>query len=456
MPAKKIVCLGGGSLFFPGAIADLVIDRDLAGSEIVLYDIDAEKVEMMAAMAVRLAGEAGTGYKVRATVDLSDAVDGADFALTSIGGSGAEVTQAVYESYYHAVDVRIPAKYGIHQVIGDTCGPAGLMMALRSVPAYLKICGEMEKRCPGAILLNHSNPMAVLCRAMHKYSDVNVYGVCHGVQAGIGYAAEVLEVPAGELQCTWVGTNHYYWFTSILHDGADVYPEFKRRVARGPAPEGRGMCAKLSAIYGHQLVYATDDHAIEFYPFVTQIPGGQDDLPYDLVKPAKEFGYDCALPMPKRTEATAEVRAEFFKKYEAILAKIELPAQQDDPLIGEGIASLMSAMVTGRRDVCVLNLANNGAIVNLPADAEVEVEAVTDYNGARAVQMPPAPLVLKAILEKRFVWHDLVADAAVKGDRNLALQALMLDEMAILPEKAEAMLEELLDASKDMLPQFFK
>lgn len=96
------------------------------------------------------------------------------------------------------------------------------------------------------------------------------------------------------------------------------------------------------------------------------------------------------------------------------------------------------------------------AIANLPATAEVELEGVTDSGGVRAIQMEEAPPVLKGILEKRFVWHELVAGAAVKGDRNLALQALMIDEMAILPDKAETMLNELLLASKELLPRFFR
>ena len=456
MPTKKLACLGGGSLYFPRAISDLVLESDLGGSEIVLYDIDGEKVTKMAAMGVRLAEQAGTGFAVRATVDLADAVDGADFVLTSIGGSGAEVTPNVYDSYFHAADVRIPAKYGIHQVIGDTCGPAGMMMALRSVPAYLRICREMENRCPEAIVFNHSNPMAVLCRAMHKYSSMNVYGVCHGVQGGIVHAAKVLGLLPQQLQCTWVGTNHYYWFTSIYHDGKDMYPELKRRMCQRPAEEGTTFTTELSDIYGYQIVYPSDDHVIEFYPFLTQIPGGQKDLPYGLIKAAKEHGYDADAPMPTSGLATPEVRAEFFKGYDKILDETKLPAQQDSSITGEGIANLLSAIATGRRHLCILNMANKGAIANLPADAEVEVEAVTDCIGARAIQSPEAPPVLKALLEKRFVWHNLVADAAVKGERNLALQALMLDEMAIVPEKTKAMLDELLLASKDLLPQFFK
>ena len=138
-----------------------------------------------------------------------------------------------------------------------------------------------------------------------------------------------------------------------------------------------------------------------------------------------------------------------------MLDQTELPAKLDNSITGEGIAALIGAIAHGRRQVHIVNVANQGAIANLPATAEVELEGVTDASGVRPIQVGEAPPVLKGLLEKRFAWHELVADAAVTGDRNLALQALLLDEMAILPEKAEAMLDELLLASRDRLPQFF-
>ncbi|HNT36955.1 MAG TPA: alpha-glucosidase/alpha-galactosidase, partial [bacterium] len=152
MVQKKIACLGAGSLYFPRALGDFALTPELSCSEIVLYDIDSEKADMMAVLGRRLVAESGVALTVRSTAGLSDALDGADFALSSIGGSGAEITPNVYDSYYHTADVYIPAKYGIPQVIGDTCGPAGMMMGLRSVPAYLAICREMEKRCPDVIV----------------------------------------------------------------------------------------------------------------------------------------------------------------------------------------------------------------------------------------------------------------------------------------------------------------
>ena len=455
MSVKKIVCLGGGSLYFRRALPDLLISPDLAGSEVVLYDIDAEKVQMMAEMGQRLAERAGTGFRVRSTVELADAVDGADFALSSIGGSGAEITRNVYDSNFHNADIRIPIKYGITQVIGDTCGPAGMMMALRSIPAYIQICREMEKRCPGAILFNHSNPMAVLCRALHKHTGINVIGICHGVQGGLAYAAEILELPVEDLNCDWIGTNHYFWFTRVMNRNVDVYSELMRRGAERNAPEGKRLSATLSQIYGHHIVYPSDDHIVEFYPFLSQTSGDVKNLPYGMTESLKRHGYDPSKPPPSTEPPGPDVRASFFESYQNMLDEVELPEKPDDSITGEGLASLVGDIAHGRRRVHIVNVANQGAIPNLPPTAEVELEGVTDYSGVRPIQTGEAPPVLKGILEKRFVWHELVADAAVTGDRSLALQALMVDEMSILPEKAEAMLEELLLASKDLLPRFF-
>jgi len=456
MSAKKIVCIGAGSLYFKRAIADLVMGEDLAGSEIVCYDLVHEKSEHVAGMGRRLAEEAGTGCRVRAAAELADAVDGADFAISSIGGSGAGITQRVYMSAYHNADMVIAAKYGIPQIIADTCGPGAMMMGFRSIPAYLEICREMEKRCPRAMLFNHSNPMAVLCRALHKYTSINVIGVCHGVQGGVKQIAETLELPAQELDCLWIGTNHYYWVTRVAHRGEDMYPELLRRVAERPPPGRALLSEKLSEVYGYRILYTPDDHVIEFYPFLAQMKGGIDDLPEHLAEEARERFPTDGANMPSSEPPSAEVRAQFFEEYQKLLDDTRLPAELSDPLLGEGIGTVLSAIACGRRQVCIANIANQGCIPNLPKTAEVEVEAVTDSCGVRGLQMGEAPLHLKGILEKRFVWHELVADAAVKGDRNLALQALMVDEMAIWPDKAEAMLDELLEASKDLLPQFAK
>jgi alpha-galactosidase len=455
MAAKKIACLGAGSLYFPRAIADLVVSAELAGAELVLYDLVKEKARRMMAMGRRLAEAAGTGVTVRVASGLADAVDGADFALTSIGGSGAGITRNVYASYYHNADVLIGAKYGIQQIIADTGGPGAMMMAFRSIPAYIAICREMEKRCPNAILFNHSNPMAILCRALRKYSSIKIVGVCHGVQGGIVELARILELPPHDLDCVWIGTNHYYWVTRLASKGQDLTPELRRRLAARTVPERAPISAKLAEIYGHRILYTPDDHIVEFYPFLAQMKRGLDDLPAHLAKEAREHFPVTPSALSGPEPVSPEVSRLFFQEYQRLLDATQPRTQVSDTLTGEGIANILGAISSGRRQVCVANLANQGCIPNLPSTAEVEVEAVTDSCGLRGLQMGEAPLHLKGILEKRFAWHEFVADAAVKGDRNLALQALMLDEMAILPDQAEAMLDELLAASRDLLPQFY-
>lgn len=454
MASRKIACLGGGSLYFPAVVNDLALNPDLAGSEVVLYDIDAAKVECMARYCRGVAERRETGMRVRATTRVADAVDGADFAVSSIGGSGASISRNVYGSYHHTADLHIQARYGVQQAIGDTCGPAGLMMGLRSIPPLIAICREMEKRCPRAILLNHSNPMAVIMRALHKYTPVTAIGVCHGVQGGIAAAARFLGLPARELECIWIGTNHYYWFTRMLHRGRDVLPRLMR-LTRERRPDPRhAMAAELSAIYGHRIVYPDDAHILEFYGFAAQYPR-QDDLPYGLRAAAHEHGFDARRGMPRRRPVSRTERQAFMRNYAKVLADMRLPDVAGDSLTGEGVGAAIAAMAAGRRYVWIANMANRGAIPNLPATAEVEIEAVTDSMGVRGVSMGEAPLVLKGMLEKRFVWQELAADAAVTGDRAKALQALMIDETAVIPSRAAAMLDELLEASRDLLPHFF-
>jgi alpha-galactosidase len=450
---KKIACLGGGSLYFPRALADLVKRRDLEGSRIMLYDLDAEKAALMAALGRRLAREAGTRFLFSATADLAETLDGADFAISSIGGSGAETSPDVYGSWYHAADMHIPARYGIRQVVGDTAGPAGMMMGLRSVPAYLAICSEMERRCPDAVLFSHSNPMAVLCRAMHKHSKVKTVGVCHGVQETVQQAASMLGVPPGELECVWVGTNHFYWILRAVHRGADLTERLRATADRLGRQGSGNLCHRLSRVHGYKMGYPGAGHLAEFHSWGTRPIGGA--LPYGLDGEAREHRFDPAGSLPSRARPTTEARRAFLKGYRAVLDGAHLP-EKADFASEEGIASMISAIAHGRREVCIVNLPNRGVLPNLSPEAVVEIEGVTDSTGVRGITVGDCPPAVKGILEKRFAWQELVVDAAVSGDRRIALQALMLDEMAIPPDDAERMLEELLTASRDMLPRFFR
>jgi len=442
MGRKKIVCLGGGSYYFGETLSDLAVREGLKGSEIVLYDIDLERAELMAKCGRRLSEEAGADFKIYATKSLPEAVDGADFVIANIGGVGGG-GGGYYSSPVHVNDLHICAKYGVYQIIGDTCGPAAMMGAFRTIPVYMDICLEMERRCPNAIFINHANPMAILCRAIIKYSGIkNVIGICHGVQSGIRYIAKILEIPPEELETIWIGTNHYYWFIKIYHRGKDLYPELKKRISLQKAESNKILSTKLSQIYGYQITYPHDSHIIEFYPFLSHVREVSDLSP-ELDKEYKE-----------RSQRKPGSREAVMKDFKEFLDKVTLPQERESLASLESLGKLIEAIALGKRHIHIVNIPNQGAVSNLPVTAILEVEGVTNSFGVRPVYMGEAPLVLKGHLERIIAWQELVVDAGVKGDRNIALQALMLDPQAIPPEKAEKMFEELLVNSKEFLPQF--
>ncbi len=460
MPGKKIVCLGGGSFYFRDILIDLALKEELRGSEVVLYDIDTERAELMAKCGKRLSELAGMDFQVHAVKTLAEAIDGADFAIANIGGAGGE-GGGYYESKIHNQDLLISARYGIFQVVGDTAGPAAMMAGFRNIPIYLSICREMEKRCPNVVFINHANPMAILCRAMDKYSNLrSIIGICHGVQEGIKYIAKILEISSDELDTIWIGTNHYYWFTEIYRKGKDIYPELRKRTSSLKPDEDKILSTKLSEIYGYQITYPEDDHIIEFYPFLAQVKDG-DHLPYKLAD--SYFGpsvteiyaqHGLGAKLEKTIEEKKLDRKTILKDFNDFLNKATLPEKGKDYVGGENVGRLIEAIAKGERHIHIVNIANKGAVPNLPDRAVLEIEGVTDSHGIRGIYMGEAPLALAGLLQKIIAWQELVVDAGMKGDRSLALQALMLDEMAILPEKAETMLEELLANSKRFLPQF--
>jgi len=455
----KIACIGAGGLYFSRPLGDFAICQDLHGSDVALYDLDEERAEIMAGLARRFSDEAGAGLQVSVSKSLSEAVDGTDFVLASIGGAGSSGTKGYYESPVHINDCVICGKYGIHQIVGDTAGPAAMAAAFRSVPIYLNICREVEQRAPDAIVLNHANPMAILCRAMAKYSSVrSAIGICHGVQGGIRHVAGILEVEPRELDTVWIGTNHYYWFTRVAHRGKDLLPELWKRAAAMEISKSNRMAYELSRVYGHWITYPADDHIVEFYPFLSQTPS-PEDIPYEM----GTYGHGTHMMAYYTGEKTVEQlrdeeatvsREKAIREYSESISKVKLPEGNVDPVLGEGTAQLIADIATGRRGVHILNVPNQSSVPNLPAEAVLEVECVADSCGVRPVHMGEAPLALEGLLRKWIAWQEMVVEAAVKGDRNLALQALMLDEQAIPPNKAEGLLEELLQNSKGLLPQF--
>src|SRR5438034_7098558 len=189
----------------------------LAGSRLVLYDIDVPAAERTAGFARELVALGGSSATIDVPADLRTALHGADVVITvfQVGGTDA-----------YAYDVEIPRRYGVDQTVGDTLGPGGVFRGLRTVPALREVAETMLEVCPDALLLNYANPMSINCWATDLLG-VKVVGLCHSVQGTSEQLARELGVPYDEVTFDCAGVNHTAWFTTFRRGDEDLIPRIR-------------------------------------------------------------------------------------------------------------------------------------------------------------------------------------------------------------------------------------
>src|SRR5947199_4476391 len=172
---RRIVFIGAGSTVFArNLLGDILSFEELAGSEIVLFDIDASRLATSELVARRVAEAVDVPAKIVATTDRRAALDGADYAINMIQVGGYEPSTVI--------DFEVPKRFGLRQTIGDTLGIGGIMRGLRTIPVILSMCADMEELCPDTWFLNYTNPMAINCRAISRATSIKTVGLCHSVQ----------------------------------------------------------------------------------------------------------------------------------------------------------------------------------------------------------------------------------------------------------------------------------
>ncbi len=188
--APKITIVGGGSTHWtPRLLTDFANTPSLAGAEVALHDVDEPSLAPMLAIGKHIAASRDIGLQVTAGTDLPRALEGADFVISAFTVGG-------FESMRH--DLEIPALHGLRQPVGDSVGPGGIFRSLRSIPVMVSIAREVERRAPGALLLNVSNPMTALCRAVTSQTSVRTVGLCNelvGLQSSSGFTTRRLVSP---------------------------------------------------------------------------------------------------------------------------------------------------------------------------------------------------------------------------------------------------------------------
>jgi|UniRef100_A0A7C4PJT1 alpha-galactosidase len=435
MKKPKIVLIGAGSHSFGlMTLKDLMDTPSLHGSEVVLVDIAADKLERMTRLAHRMNEIWQAGLKLSATNDRREALPGADMVITSVERKHYELWQQ---------DITIPEKHGCHRLYGENGGPGGLFHTLRQVPLLLDIARDVERLCPEAWLLNLSNPESRLCLALNRYTRVKNVGICLGAYITQNNLAGVLGLKQHEVDIKVAGINHCHWVVDVrrVGTGEDLYPALRQRIEQvDPAWEPLSReCLRRFGLYPGPA----DTHVGEYLGWG-----------WKYLKPAQTAWIFKGDEAEKEREAIVEK-----------LARGQGPIQGDEEaafksLLIEGglrwqtIDILLSLLDNGNRYILSLNQANHGYISNLRQDAVVEIPAIVGANRIYGLHVGELPTAIAGILEHQLYIMELVVEAAVKGDRQAALEALIIDPNVPDPDAAQKILDEMLILQKDYLPQF--
>lgn len=452
MPETKIVIIGAGSASFgPAILSDIMQSDRFAGSTVALCDLNEQGLELMAQLAERLNREWGTGVSIEATTDRREVLSGAEFVIVSI---------AVDREKCWRQDWEIPLKYGIRQPLGENGGPGALFHTCRNAPAILDICLDMEELCPDAWLLNFTNPVPRMALVGARYSDIQTVGMCHQIGMGYNIAGATLakdfgydvEVPETEwgmyrlvpwarevLDIKAAGINHFTFILDIRHreTGEDLYPLFGQRIADMP-PQFQPLSRSIFDAFG--LFPATGDGHISEYVHWAHDPQTKPWEKYHL------HLYDW--------DAAEEGRDRMWQGIEDMVAGGPLSERVKRGSGERAIPVILAVMENRNAYEEALDMPNENCIANLPPDSIVEVPGVASGFGVRGMSVGELPEGLAALCRTQITVATLAVDAAILGERELALEALLVDPMVNDMDMARALLAEMLEVQAAYLPQF--
>ena len=431
----KIVTIGGGSSYTPELIEGFIKRySELPVKELWLVDIEAgkEKLEIVGNLAKRMIKKAGLDIKINLTLDRREALRGADFVTTQlrVGLLDARIK-----------DESIPLSHG---VIGqETNGAGGLFKALRTVPVILDIIKDIEELCPNAWLINFTNPTGVITEAVFKYTNFKNYiGLCNvpiGVRNGV---AKLFEVESDRIYMDFAGLNHMVYGLNVILDGKDVTKEAIDKF----------VSSKISM---------ENIKAIDFNPeFVKAL--GAIPCPYHRYYYKTKEMLDEELEEFKKGKARGQVvkelEGQLFELYKDESLDIKPPQleKRGGAYYSDAACNLISSIYNDKRDIQVVNTLNNGAIRNFRDDQAVEVSSVITSEGPKPLSMGYLPQCTDGLVSDIKSFEILAAKAAVYGDYESALLALCINPLIPSDDLAKTILDEMLEAHKEYLPQFNK
>lgn len=435
----KITFIGAGSLGFTrGLVRDVLTFPLLKDATLSLMDIDPERLDFARRAVQRIVDAGNYPARVEATMDRAEALRGADAVLCTILAGGVDVWQH---------DILIPKRYGVDTNVGDTRGPSGVFRALRTIPVMLGIVKDMEQYCPDAMLLNYTNPMAMLCRAMQRESSIQLTGLCHSVQGTAHMLAHWIGAPNQEITYTCAGINHQAWYLKYEWNGQDAYPLIHKAVTERPE------------VYNEEIV--RNEMFLHLGYYVTESSGHNSEYNWWFRKRPDLIAKYCIDGTGWNPGEYAYILNEYQRREGTWKDEVKKWFDQETPInLARGheyAASIINAWRGGEIFSFNGNVANTGLIDNLPAGACVEVPVFVDRGGLHPVHVGPLPPQCLALNHVSVMVEEMAVEAALTGNPTLVFQAIAYDPLsaAVLSlAEIKAMVNEMLQQNRDYLPQF--
>jgi alpha-galactosidase len=435
----KIAFIGAGSLGFTrGLVRDVLTFPLLRDATLALMDVDAERLEFAQSSVRRIVEMGNYPAKVEATMDRAEALRGADIVLVTILADGVDV-------WRH--DIEIPKQYGIDTNIGDTRGPSGIFRALRTIPVMLEIARDMERYCPDATMLNYTNPMVMLCRAMQRETSIKLTGLCHSVQGTAEMLAGWIGAPMEEVTYTCAGINHMAWYLKYEWNGKDAYPLIRQAVVERPEIYQEEIVRNEMFLHLDYYVTESSGHNSEYNWWFRKRP--------DLIEQYCTHGTgwnpgEYAYVINRYLEREQNWRDD-AKKWFASETPISLERGH------EYAAYIINALQGGEPFEFNGNVRNTGLITNLPPDACVEVPVWASRKGLSPVYVGALPPSVAMLTNLTSSLEEIAVEGALSGDPHLVFQAIAHDPLtASMLSLAEIkrMVNEMFAFNRPYLPQF--
>ena len=430
---KKIAFIGAGSFGFTRELVKDILTFDaFKDVKISLMDINEERLNAIEKAVNKIKAAGQYPCTVEATTDRAKALSGADGVIITIlnGDIG---------TWRH--DIEIPKKYGVDINVGDTRGPSGIFRFLRTAPVMLSICRDIEKYCPDAVVLNYTNPMAMLCRYLQQHTKLNITGLCHSVQGTAMMLADWIKADFKDIKYTCAGINHQAWYLKFEYKGKDAYPLIKKAIIEN------------FDIYNREIVRNDMFLALDYY--VTESSGHNSEYVQWYRKRPDLIEKYCKYGTGWNPGEHAFILNEYLRREKEWKKDITDWLDQKEVNLARGreyAAHIFNAAFGDNTPYQFNgNIRNDGYIGNLPQGACVEVPVTVGKGGAmKAEKIGLLPAHLALINNILAGCEELAVAALTEGDLRKVYYAILNDPLtsAVLSlEEIKAMTDEMIHAN---------